>query len=287
MKKNLIRTPGLILLAIIMIVSILSPIATYAYRGPWAYFSGMVTMSGKNVPTGSIVRATIKESNGSTWTTNVYLRLGHSKYELYIPMYTGDNSGGVNGNVVYFEVDVNGVRYSDESNVICTWQSGVDQDHNIILSANPVNQVTIVTSSLPTGTVGLDYPETTLQATGGDGNYTWTVSGLPLGLTLSPDGKITGKPNFSDARLTALSNVVYPEFKVNGQGAKTIPLTILWKNADANGDGLIDMSDADYVISIFAGVSPENPAADANGDGKIDMGDYLKIQRIVLKIDPE
>ena len=55
--------------------------------------------------------------------------------------------------------------------------------------------VTISTTSLPNGTVGAAYSQT-LAATGGVGNYSWTVilGSLPAGLSLSPAGTITGTP---------------------------------------------------------------------------------------------
>jgi hypothetical protein len=54
---------------------------------------------------------------------------------------------------------------------------------------------TIQTSSLPTGDVGTPYAAQ-LQATGGTGAYTWSViqGALPDGLSLSPEGAITGTP---------------------------------------------------------------------------------------------
>jgi hypothetical protein len=50
------------------------------------------------------------------------------------------------------------------------------------------------TSALPSGTVGAAYSQT-LAATGGTGQYTWTVSpALPAGLTLSAAGVLSGTP---------------------------------------------------------------------------------------------
>jgi hypothetical protein len=53
----------------------------------------------------------------------------------------------------------------------------------------------ITTTTLPGGTVGQAYNQT-LQATGGTGARTWSLSGgsLPAGLTLSPAGVISGTP---------------------------------------------------------------------------------------------
>ncbi len=54
---------------------------------------------------------------------------------------------------------------------------------------------TITTSSLPGGTVGESY-SATLEATGGETPYTWSVASgsLPGGLSLSPAGVISGTP---------------------------------------------------------------------------------------------
>jgi hypothetical protein len=55
--------------------------------------------------------------------------------------------------------------------------------------------LTVVTSSLPNGTVGTAYTQTTLSATGGTAPYTWSeLELLPDGLTLSSAGVISGTP---------------------------------------------------------------------------------------------
>jgi hypothetical protein len=59
----------------------------------------------------------------------------------------------------------------------------------------PSNPITITTTTLKQGTLNTSYTAT-LNATGGSGAYTWTVSSgnLPAGLTLSTSGQITGTP---------------------------------------------------------------------------------------------
>ena len=58
--------------------------------------------------------------------------------------------------------------------------------------------VTITTASLPNGQIGVPYAQT-LQASGGTGSYTWSVSSgaLSAGLSLSASGQITGTPTTS------------------------------------------------------------------------------------------
>jgi hypothetical protein len=63
----------------------------------------------------------------------------------------------------------------------------------------PTSEVQITTSSLPNGTVGQAY-SATLNATGGAGSYTWSLTGnrLPTRLSLSAsNGTITGTPTAS------------------------------------------------------------------------------------------
>ena len=62
-----------------------------------------------------------------------------------------------------------------------------------------VNFVDVTTSALPGGYVGIDY-STFLQATGGDGSYTWskTAGDWPDGISLIPStGEIRGRPTLS------------------------------------------------------------------------------------------
>ncbi len=68
------------------------------------------------------------------------------------------------------------------------------------VTVNPALAIT-TSSPLPTGTVGVNYSQT-LAATGGSGQYTWSVSAgsLPAGLTLNAaTGAITGQPTAAGA----------------------------------------------------------------------------------------
>jgi uncharacterized protein (TIGR03437 family) len=54
---------------------------------------------------------------------------------------------------------------------------------------------TISPSTVPSGTVNLSYGSITLTAQGGSGNYVWSATGLPAGITLSPTtGVLSGIP---------------------------------------------------------------------------------------------
>ena len=62
-------------------------------------------------------------------------------------------------------------------------------------AAPPVSAPQIVTPTLPKATAGQTY-SATLSASGGTSPYTWEISSgsLPAGLSLSPEGQITGTP---------------------------------------------------------------------------------------------
>jgi hypothetical protein len=68
-------------------------------------------------------------------------------------------------------------------------------DGTTTISYAVANLVAVTTSTLPTATIGEPY-SATLAATGGVGPYTWTVITNPEldGLTLDPDGTISGTP---------------------------------------------------------------------------------------------
>jgi eukaryotic-like serine/threonine-protein kinase len=55
-------------------------------------------------------------------------------------------------------------------------------------------KLSIQTSGLPSAQVGTPY-SSGVAATGGDGDYTWSASGLPPGLSLSSGGTISGTPS--------------------------------------------------------------------------------------------
>ncbi len=79
-----------------------------------------------------------------------------------------------------------------------TSERGTEEQRPVFEIVVEVPDPVVVTtaSPLPGGTVGEAYPATQLQATGGVGDYTWTVTdgALPGGLGLSPTGVLSGTP---------------------------------------------------------------------------------------------
>jgi large repetitive protein len=85
--------------------------------------------------------------------------------------------------------------------------------------------LTITTTSLPGGQVGVPYTATTVAATGGITPYTWSITGLPPGLTINPTPNvISGTPtNATGSPFTVTVSVT----DASGQTAhETYSLTI-------------------------------------------------------------
>ncbi len=62
---------------------------------------------------------------------------------------------------------------------------------------NIATPVSISTAALPSGSQSVTYPALAMQAAGGTPPYTWTASGLPLGMTMSSAGVLSGVPTVS------------------------------------------------------------------------------------------
>ncbi len=75
-----------------------------------------------------------------------------------------------------------------------TDSSGTPQTATFIYNITIATPVSITTAALPTGSQSVAYPGLIMQASGGTPPYKWTASGLPLGLTLTSDGILSGTP---------------------------------------------------------------------------------------------
>ncbi len=55
---------------------------------------------------------------------------------------------------------------------------------------------------------------------------------------------------------------------------------------DTNGDGMVNMGDVVKVERVILGLDPGTCGCDADVDGEINMGDVTKLERIILGLDP-
>ena len=114
--------------------------------------------------------------------------------------------------------------------------------------------ISITTSSLPAGTVGVAYTSTTLAATGGSGSYTWSATGLPAGLSINSTGTISGTPTTAtgspfSVQVTATDTVSY----TGNSGSKSYSLTVSVPTITLSPASLPNgISGASYSQSITA-----------------------------------
>ncbi|MGB2669877.1 MAG: putative Ig domain-containing protein, partial [Candidatus Acidiferrum sp.] len=94
-------------------------------------------------------------------------------------------------------------------------QNTASQAYTINVSVTPLTEQTVMPA--PDGVVGQGYVATPLTVTGGTTPYTWTATGLPPGLAISPSsGQIAGtpttaNPNGSSVTVTATDAATPPE----------------------------------------------------------------------------
>jgi hypothetical protein len=125
----------------------------------------------------SVLSVTLTCSDGTgSGCGNIYYTIDGSTPTTGSPVYSGPINIAVTTTLMFFAVD-NALN-----------QEPVKTETYII-------PLTITTTSLPSGSLGFSY-NATLQATGGEPPYSWSISsGLPDGLTLnSSTGVISGTP---------------------------------------------------------------------------------------------
>lgn len=106
---------------------------------------------------------------------------------------TGGSIPGSNATATWTAPSTTGV-YTVTCTVSDNKSSPVSKGVNISVTES-TTPLSITTTSLPSGTVGVSYPATNLSATGGKTPYTWSWSGnTPPGLSLSTGGIISGTP---------------------------------------------------------------------------------------------
>jgi hypothetical protein len=136
--------------------------------------------------------------------------------------------------------------------------------------------LSIGTSSLPNGTVGVTYSQT-LSPTGGSSPYIWSaVSGtLPVGLSLNSAGVISGIP-------TAAGGPTSVTFRVtdstSATATKSLSITVAYAGWDVNADGSVNVLD----LVLVAQHSGETGSAgwereDVNADGTVNILDLILI----------
>jgi len=109
----------------------------------------------------------------------------------------------------------------------------------------------ITTQTLPSGMMGVDYPQQQLAVSGGVSPYSWTLAGgsaLPTGMTLSTSGIVSGVPSVAGP----FSIKVTVTDSANGQGSATLQLTIRTPSPDL----ILTSSTLAFALASPAGSTP-------------------------------
>ena len=140
------------------------------------------------------------------------------------------------------------------------------------------NGLSLAISQIPEGLIGRAYTAN-LTASGGQAPYSWTVVGLPPGLTVSTTGAISGT---AETAGNFILNVGVAD-SLSPPNTTTGIITLkIYKVGDANGDGAISIGDVTYIERVLLGLSRQTPGCDANLNGSVSITDVTRIERIIL-----
>jgi len=204
-------------------------------------------------PTASPTGGTYATAQNVTLTTTtggaaIYYTINGTEPTKGSTPYTTAINIGVTTTLKAFAVKA-GMNDSDIITAVYTIDSGTDPGPGPGQGTRP----TITTTSpLPNATVGIPY-STTLTATG-DTPITWSLDGstLPTGLTLSPEGVISGTPTTGDGIATPIS---FKATNAAGYDQKSLYITI---------DTLPDFNTI-AAFKTWLDAKPANTAATAYG----------------------
>ncbi|GEP40734.1 putative Ig domain-containing protein [Brevifollis gellanilyticus] len=140
-----------------------------------------------------------------------------------------------------------------------------------------ISDLDVTTASLPAATHGKPYT-TTLAATGGGEPYTWSFPEEtlpPLGLTLSPEGLLSGTPNaagdvnvtvvVTDANGFTVSKILPLHAEVSDLSIVSTTLPIAVKGMPYSGTLTASGGDGSYTWHVLSGPLPTGVSASTTG----------------------
>ncbi|WP_165929256.1 putative Ig domain-containing protein [Shimia isoporae] len=149
------------------------------------------------------------------------------------------------------------------------------RDYSLVI--NPVTGLGIAPDSLPDGTFGNSYAQT-LVGSGGDGSYSFSVffGALPSGLTLAPDGTLSGVPaaagtfNFVARVQDGQNNTGFKVYSLSIDRISTLTITPPSLVAAEYGTAYSETlsasgGDGTYTFAVTSGALPTGIALATNG----------------------
>lgn len=119
-----------------------------------------------------------------------------------------------------------------------------------------------------------------MQATGGNGNYIWSATNLPPGLTMTDGGIISGAPT-----VDGLYDIIFNVRDTQDPPFTAAPVTLqlkIYLIGDANGEDGVSVADVTYCQRAILGLNAPTAGCDANLSLELSIADPTKIQRIIL-----
>jgi hypothetical protein len=166
--------------------------------------------------------------------------------------------------------------------------SGADKAWIDLVSFPPMNSpLDITTQTLPDGKAGVAYSQQ-LNAVGGKAPYTWSDLNGDLGstgLTLSSSGLLSGTPTTPGQ----IDFTARAQDQQSSSADKAFSFYILMCG-DADGDAMVNITDATYLINyIFGGGSEPNPlaAGDVDCNGMINISDAVYLITYIFSGGPQ
>jgi hypothetical protein len=150
---------------------------------------------------------------------------------------------------------------------------------NRTLALKVFSPLKINTTGIPSAWTTIAY-SFTFNAADGKSPYAWSASGLPAGLTISTEGTISGVPQASGEY--NINIIISDSFNPANSNSRTYKLKVNLYG-DADGNGLVDMRDVLKVQRVILLLDPVTTAADINRDGKISMVDIIWIEIVILR----
>ena len=219
-------------------------------------------------------------------TIDIELPLGEATQVIHVQLGTDDFSVEPEGKVYtdMYVVTMNGESTEPQQTSITVYDNG-DGTINFVLKDFAL---TMGDTVMPVGDISLNNVAVT---EGEDGLKTFSHEG-----TFSiPADKLEGTSFAMLAQMGYLNNIPYTlAGKMNDEKMHaTININVtaigeiivqfgteFREKGDINGDGNVDISDAQSILILIAN-GVDNPAADLNGDGKVDISDAQKVLIII------